>query len=174
MTVDQAYLNNYFANTWTGSAVKFNESGLALADQVNANEWVLDVGCGRNPFKGIIPNLVGVDPAFDEADVKCTITDYKPDRKFDVAFCLGSINFGTLADIAQQIEKVIDCLQPSARIYWRCNPGLQDHDNAECAAINFFPWTVELHQALATHYGFSLREVKHETVKNRIYAEWVR
>jgi len=174
MTVDQSYLNNYFKNTWTGSTDKFKETGLAIANNIQPHEWVLDVGCGRNPFKGIITNLVGIDPAFSEADQQLTIAEYQPDRLFDVALCLGSINFGTLADITAQIEKVISCLKPNARIYWRCNPGLKDHGNTECNNIDFFPWTVELHYALSKHYGFTLQAVGTESVKQRIYAEWIR
>ena len=61
------------------------------------------------------------------------------DIKFDVAFCLGSINFGNESNILNQIECVINCLNPQARIYWRCNPGLHDHGNEECETIEFFP-----------------------------------
>jgi len=172
--MNQSELNYYFKNTWTGGTTQHNETGLSLANYISKDEWVIDVGCGRNPFRGIIANLVGIDPAFEQADHQVTIEQYLPNRQFDVALCLGSINFGPLSKITEQIEQVISWLKPRARIYWRCNPGLKDHGNAECNSIDFFPWSIELHQVLSKHYGFELKEVKIESTKQRIYAEWAR
>lgn len=170
---DQGYLNNYFANHWGHKGVPvYSLTGIDLAKQIKENEWVLDVGCGRNLFKGIIKNLVGIDPAFEEADVKTTIEDFQTTQLFDVALCLGSINFGTIIDIRRQIDCVVNYLKPTARIYWRCNPGLQDHENEECKNIVFFQWNNEWHTQLANEYGFTIVEIGQD--KNRIYAEWRR
>lgn len=171
--IDQEYLNDYFANHWGDRGVTTHlTTGIELAKKVKDSEWVLDVGCGRNLFKGAIKNLVGIDPAFDEADVKTTIENYQTDQMFDVAFCLGSINFGTEEDIRRQIDCVVNYLNPEARIYWRCNPGLKDHGNKECEQIDFFPWSEEWHKTLAKDYGFEIIELSKDG--NRIYAEWIR
>lgn len=170
---DQIYLNNYFANHWGHKGVPtYSLTGIDLAKRIRDDEWVLDVGCGRNLFKGTIKNLVGIDPAFDEADVKTTIENFETEQQFDVALCLGSINFGDEANIRKQIAGVITHLKPQARIYWRCNPGLQDHGNTECEQIQFFPWSESLHTNLAADYGFIVAELGQD--KNRIYAEWIR
>jgi hypothetical protein len=174
--VDQDYLNYYFGTIWhrkNGDLSKFNKTGKFLIDKVRPGESVIDVGCGANPFKGLIPNLIGIDPAFDQADVKCTIDEFTTDQKFDVAFCLGSINFGTVDDIERQIAKVVSLLQSNCRIYWRCNPGLQDHSNEECKQIQFYPWSIAEHVRLAEKFGFRLMECQWDT-QNRIYAEWIR
>jgi hypothetical protein len=176
MTVNQNYLNEYFHTTWhrkNGSLDNLEKTGWALINKINPGESVVDVGCGANPFKGKIPNLIGFDPAFDQADVKCTIEEFTTDEKFDVAFCLGSINFGDVADIERQIAKVITLLKSKARIYWRCNPGAQDHGNEECKEISFYPWTMEEHVRLADKFNFKLVECSWDT-RNRIYAEWTR
>ena len=171
--IDQAYLNNYFANHWGDKGVPvYSKTGIDLANKIKDNEWVLDVGCGRNLFKGTIKNLVGIDPAFDQADVKTTIEDFQTDTMFDVAFCLGSVNFGTADDIRRQITKIVSYLKPQSRIYWRSNPGLQDHGNKECEQINFFAWSEEWHVILSTEFGFELTEFGKDA--NRIYAEWKR
>ena len=175
--VDQNFLNYYFGTIWhTNSSPidKFEKSGKTLLDKINSNERVIDVGCGTNPFKHLIPNLIGIDPAFDQADHKCTIDDYNTDTKFDVALCLGSINFGDVEDIERQISKVISLLNTSARIYWRCNPGRQDHPSEECKQINFYPWTIEEHIRLSNKFGFKLIECVWENDGKRIYAEWKR
>lgn len=173
---DQALLNDYFANHWhrkNGNLAQFNKTGLDLVNKIKPTDRVLDVGCGKNPFKGLIPNLVGIDPAFDEADVKCTIEEFSTHDLFDVALCLGSINFGNSERIEQQIAKIVKLLKPQATIYWRCNPGQQDHNNEECKAIDFYPWSIEEHVRLADMFGFLLVECSWDT-KNRIYAEWRR
>jgi hypothetical protein len=170
---DQVYLNNYFASHWGHKGVPvYSLTGIELAKRIKEDEWVLDVGCGRNLFKGVIKNLVGIDPAFEEADFKTTIEDFQTTQLFDVALCLGSINFGTIIAIRKQIDCVVNYLKPKARIYWRCNPGLQDHGNEECKQIDFFPWNNDWHTQLADEYGFKIVELAHDS--NRIYAEWSR
>ncbi len=64
-------------------------------------------------------------------------------------------------------------LKPSARIYWRCNPGLKDHGNPQCMEIEFFPWSIKLLKQYAKDFGFKVNEIK-EDFNNRIYCEWVR
>ena len=169
--IDQAQLNHYFANHWGNKGVTVSvTTGIRLAEKIKDEEWVLDVGCGQNLFKGTIKNLVGIDPAFDEADVKTTIENYQTDQMIDVALCLGSINFGSIEDIRKQLDCVVKYLKPVSRIYWRCNPGLKDHGNSECEKIDFFPWSKEWHDLLSNEYGFKITEFAPDG--NRIYAEW--
>lgn len=174
--MDQNYLNHYFGTVWHLNSDPINTaefSGKALVNKVSASERVIDVGCGTNPFKELIPNLIGVDPAFAQADYKCTIEDFVTDEKFDVAFCLGSINFGDRVHIEKQIEKVVSLLNITARIYWRCNPGQQDHPSEECKNIEFYPWSLAEHIRLSAKFGFRLVECRWENGR-RLYAEWTR
>lgn len=177
MSINQQYLNNYFANVWTkhhDPSRTHSKSGLELIYKINSNESVIDVGCGTNPFKGKIANLIGIDPAFEQADFRVTIDEFETEEKFDVAFCLGSINFGQVEDIERQIAKVVSLLKPKARIYWRCNPGRKDHNNPECEQIDFYPWSIEEHIRLSDKFGFKLAECSWENGGRRIYAEWIR
>jgi hypothetical protein len=180
--------NNYFQKYWIGNSSPFEEwelTGYRLAAEVRPDEWVLDVGCGRNPFKDRIDNLVGVDPSFKEADVHSTIEDFSTDQKFDVAFILGSINFGTEDYIRKQIAAVVSHLKDSSRIYWRCNPGNRKEkmilrfivpaeyaDNEEIENF-YFPWSKEYHFKFAEEFGFKVSEISWE-VNNRIYACWTK
>lgn len=173
----QKQLNKYFSTIWQSNIDQYKYSGWALVDKVQPNELVLDVGCGFNEFKASIPNLIGVDPANECADVKNIIEYFALDKenqnKFDVAFCLGSINFGEHFNIVSQIASVVMCLKSKARIYWRCNPGLTDHGNQECKNIAFYPWTIEKHVEFAEAFRFKLVKVCWDS-NNRIYAEWSR
>jgi len=178
---DQNFLNNYFANNWCASTSKYIYSGYAILDKISDSDNVVDVGCGHNPFKGKIKNLIGFDPAYhNDADVQSTIEHFNSLRTFDVAFdvalCLGSINFGTHSIIANQIEKVNALLNQKAKIFWRLNPGQHDHGNKECADIDFYPWTFEKLNEFAVQYGFKQVNCAEDTNGQhmRLYAEWVR
>jgi hypothetical protein len=171
--MNQQDLNNYFSTHWRGHLNTYLYSGPSLAKKIKPNEWVLDVGCGINSFKPVIKNLIGIDPAFVQADYQTTIEEFKTEQRFDVALCLGSINFGTEETIKNQIKCVVSLLNPVARIYWRCNPGRQDHGNKECKEIDFFPWSEKLLNQYAQEFGFELVDLKQDT-NNRLYAEWTR
>jgi hypothetical protein len=169
----QQELNKYFATKWHSNIDQYIHSGWALVDKIQSNELVLDVGCGRNEFRGRIPNLIGVDPAFAEADYQVSIEEFQSTELFDVAFCLGSINFGDEDIILNQIYHVVKLLKSTARIYWRCNPGVADHSNEACKNINFFPWSLDKHVRYSEHFGFRLTTCRWDN-NNRIYAEWHR
>ena len=175
--MNQQDLNKYFSTVWQSNLDRYTYSGWALVNKIKPSESVIDVGCGSNEFSRCIPNLVGVDPANSCADVKLPIEYFAADNnnrsKFDVAFCLGSINFGGGANILTQIKCVTDLLKPEARIYWRCNPGLADHGNNLCKDIDFYPWTIEKHVEFADLFGFKLLVARWDSA-NRIYAEWSR
>jgi hypothetical protein len=174
---DQEYLNDYFRNHWKPSLDAYTYSGYEqIATKIYTHEWVLDVGCGYNPFKKLLPNVIGIDPAMDEADVRVTIEDFYATRKFDVATCLGSINFGDDVVVGRQVNKVVTCLKDKSRIYWRLNPGRRDHASEKCQGIPFYPWSHERLQTFAELHDY--RQVNEQTETNgrvvRLYAEWHR
>jgi hypothetical protein len=97
----------------------YQYSGLALVGKILPTETVIDIGCGCNIFKKYLPNLIGIDPVYYEADYRTTLEDFTTDQKFNVALCLGTIQYGTLHDVKNQISKMTQLLTPKARIYWR-------------------------------------------------------
>lgn len=177
---NQQHLNKYFGTEWKSNVPDFKLSGPALIDKILPGESVIDVGCGDNFFKGKIKNLLGIDPANDAADLKVAIEDFHTDERFDVAFCLGSINFGDYNDIKAQILLLGALLKHKSRIYWRMNPGRQDHNTAGCKDITFFPWDEHYAQEFAKMIGFTVKEfcfdenVQNKDPNNRLYSVWVR
>lgn len=177
--INQEQLNYYFSNVWRENHIgieEFNHTGLSLITKIKETDRVIDIGCGSNPFKGLIHNLVGIDPAFPEADYQLSLEDFfskHSNQQFDVAFCLGSINFGNATDIERQIDMVSNLLTSDGRIFWRCNPGLQDHRNDDCKYISFYPWSFEEHTRLSQQFGFTIVKLEWD-IHNRIYAEWKR
>lgn len=177
MQLDRNFLNEYFRYHWKPSLSAYMSSSYEnIAKLISDSEFLLDVGCGDNPFKKLVKNCYGIDPANDAADQLVSIEDFVPDRSYDVVTCLGSINFGDEEIISYQIKKVVECLAPNGRIFWRLNPGRKDHNNALCEKIPFFPWTFEKLKEFADLYNFQqLNEsIDQDDRVVRLYAEWKR
>ncbi len=139
--IDRAVLKNYFGKVWQAETKKFKYSGLAIIDEVNDMnpDNVIDIGCGYNEFKGKIQNLTGIDPYNDRADISVHTLDYKADVEYDVAICLGSINFGSSDKILGELENVVNMVKSGGFLYFRVNPGIQ-HDKPAAKWINFYDW----------------------------------
>ena len=54
---------------------------------------------GKRVARNLIKNIVGIDPANDAADHKEQIEFFDTEQRFDIAFCLGSLNFGDFTTI---------------------------------------------------------------------------
>ena len=126
MDYDREWLRNYFTydcfGTRTAGLDGYYWTGFKLIEEIKENETVLDVGCGINPFSRHLDHLVGIDITDIGADIPNTAIeewDSVGKRLFDVAFCLGSINFGDAEIIDKQIDAITKCLVPNSRIYWR-------------------------------------------------------
>lgn len=174
-TSDQKFLNWYFENHWQPATDTYQSSAYEnIASQVGDHEYLLDVGCGHNPFKQLVKNCHGIDPANSSADEQVTIEDFIPTRQYDVITCLGSINFGSEFAIRKQLDKVVSCLATPGKIFWRLNPGRIDHGNQYCQQIDFFPWTLSKLREFAAEYGFDQTDEQTEIGKTvtRLYAKW--
>ena len=144
-SIDEKVMEHYFAKVWQPKTKKYKYSGLGIIDEINSLKpaSVVDLGCGYNEFRGKINNLTGVDPYNDRSDIKCSITDYVPEEKHDVAICLGSINFGGPDKIVYELSHVVaNVIKPGGLIFFRVNPGKM-HEAPEAEWIDFFEWTPE-------------------------------
>jgi len=152
-------MNSYFNGIWKDTNYKFLKySGYNLVDYVNSKKpsSVLDVGCGYNRLKSLIPNLLGIDPYNDAADIKVSLEEYRS-VPFDMALCLGSINFGDEKTIDNQIDKLHTLWRREA--IFRVNPGIP-HKGVE--GIVWYPWTQEKIFSIAEKYNYTLKDLKME------------
>jgi len=157
-------MDSYFNGIWKDTNYQYLEhSGYSLVDYVNSKKpsSVLDVGCGYNRLKGKINNLVGIDPFNDAADIKTSIEEYKS-VPYDIALCLGSINFGDEKTIDNQIEKLHTLWRREA--IFRVNPGIP-HDWADYGDIVWYPWTKEKINNLASRFNYTVKCIETEYVK---------
>ena len=151
-------LDTYFSGVWQDQNFESLEySGYQLVDYVNAQtpSSVLDVGCGYNRFKGKIKNLIGIDPYNDAADIKVSVEEYNS-APFEIALCLGSINFG---NVDYQLEK-LNILWRKEAIF-RVNPGIP-HDWADYGDIIWYPWTLDKIHSIAAKYDYWIKKLHAE------------
>ena len=93
-------------------------SGIVLADFVNGVKpggLVIDAGCGINPFKDKIKNLIGFDIApYEQADFQASFDQAHQifGRDFaDVVLALGSCNFGPVEENVYYLDKFYSWLK---------------------------------------------------------------
>jgi hypothetical protein len=172
--IDDLVLEKYFSEVWQPQTKKYKYSGLKLIDEINKlkPKEVLDVGCGFNEFKGKIHNLTGIDPYNSKADIKVKITDYLPDKYFDVIICLGSVNFGSTDKIFKELENIMRLAASGAKIYFRVNPGLS-HIPPESKWITFYPWESTFIVNCADHFKVELLDLRDDS-NGRLYFVWAK
>ena len=170
--IDNEVLTKYFSKVWQPETKKYKYSGLAIIDEVNAMNptAVIDIGCGYNEFRGKIQNLIGIDPYNHRADVKATVLEYQvTDIKYDVAICLGSINFGSSDKIIKELTAAVNLVKDGGVLYFRVNPG-QQHTAPESQWINFYDWDPVFISNMAKQLNCELLAIRKDL--NRIYFVW--
>lgn len=168
--LDEKYMNRFFGEIWQPDTDKYQYSGWGLVDLINKKNpvAVLDFGCGYNPFKGRINNLVGIDPFNNQADFMVDVMDFAVEPEtYDHIIVFGSLNFGDLEDIEKRFAKLNELLMPGGRMYFRANPG---HLWPKGPYVDIFPWTFEVAYKLAKTHGLQLEKFKQDN-GDRLYFE---
>ena len=158
-------MESYFNGIWKDTNYQYLEhSGYSLVDYVNSKKpsSVLDVGCGYNRLKSLIPNLIGIDPFNDAADIKTSLEEYKS-VPYDMALCLGSINFGDEKTIDNQIDKLHTLWRREA--IFRVNPGIPHAGWDDF--IEWYQWTPEKIYSIAERYKYGVECLKMEYTKEK-------
>lgn len=158
--IDEQYLLWFFGEVWKPRTDAYQWTGWRIAEEINKLDPknVLDVGCGYNPFKGRIPNLIGIDPYNNCADYMVDILEYNVEpESHDHVIALGSINFNSRGDIESRFKKVVDLLKRGGHLWMRCNPG---HDHKNGPWVEIFPWSFDVAYELAKKYNLTLETLK--------------
>ena len=111
---------------------------------------VLDVGCGANKFKEHIPGLTGIDLLeyrdFGHPtgpDIVDNVRNFylKEHPKFDMIYCVGTFNFGTMEDMYMNFD-IFTKMAP--RIFGHARPGGPGDDKrAKKAGYPYYQWTFD-------------------------------
>ena len=168
---NERYMNRFFGEVWQPETGKYQYSGWNLVELINnANpKNVLDFGCGYNPFKGRINNLVGIDPYNTAADYMVDILDFKVDsQSFDHIIVFGSLNFNSKDELEERFAKLDELLMPGGRMYFRANPG---HLWPKGPYVDIFPWSFEFAFELAKKHNLELEKFKKDN-GDRLYFEF--
>lgn len=154
--------------------VTHSKSSLNLIDwlqELNPN-LVLDVGCGTNPFKEHVRNVIGMDLAeYPEADLRGMSAEavYEAgifqDECADVVMALGSINFGDWEDIVNQITICTKWCKPGGYMVFRAR--LNDHTerNLKNKGFHQHGWQMEDIYKLTETLGDSVEFYKEPEIE---------
>jgi hypothetical protein len=159
--LSERYTDRFFREIWKPRTGDYDYTGWELAERIAQQDpqAVLDVGCGYHPFKGRIPNLVGIDPYNNCADYEVDILDYQVNTRYDHIIALGSINFNSQDEIEARFSHCVDLLAPSGRFYLRANPGIAHKTGPY---VDIFPWTFEIANLFAEKYNLKLLTFKRD------------
>ena len=165
--LSERYTHRFFAEIWKPRTGDYDYTGWNLADEINKQnpKAVLDVGCGYHPFKGRIPNLVGIDPYNNCADFEVDILEYHVKQKYDHIIALGSINFNSRDEIEKRFAHCVYLLDDGGKFYLRANPGIPHKTGPY---VDIFPWTFEIVNEFADRYDLKLLEFKRDA-NERLY-----
>jgi len=166
--LDKKYLNRFFGEIWKPTTEIYQYSGWGLVEEINKTDpkSVLDFGCGYNPFKGRIKNLVGIDPYNNCADYMVDILEFKvPPESFDHIIVFGSLNFNSRDEINERFAKLVSVLMPRGKMYFRANPGILWPDGPY---VDIFPWSFEVAFELGQTHNLTLETFKKDN-NNRLY-----
>lgn len=161
--LDHRYHSKFFGKIWNPHTDEYSYNGRDLVDEINRQDPknVLDVGCGYHPFKGRIPNLVGIDPYNSCADHMVDILDYRvPLGTHDHIIALGSINFNGYAEVEKRFVHCLNLLAPGGRFYLQVNPGIP---YSAGPYIDIFPWSFELVKQFESKYRLLLEQFKKDS-----------
>lgn len=163
--LSERYINRFFGEIWKPRTNDYDYTGWQLAEEISQlnPRSVLDVGCGYHPFRGRIPNLVGIDPYNNCADYMVDILDYVGSH--DVIIALGSINFNSRDEIESRFEKCVNILTVGGKFYLRANPGIPHKTGPY---VDIFPWSFEIVKEFADKYNLKLETFKKDA-NDRLY-----
>ena len=166
--LSERYIKRFFGEIWKPQTDIYDYTGWSLAEEITKQDPknVLDVGCGYHPFKGRIPNLIGIDPYNNWADYQVDILEYKvKPASYDHILALGSINFNTKDEIEARISHCVDLLMPGGKFYLRANPGIPHKTGPY---VEIFPWSFEVVNEFAEKFNLKLLEFKKDA-NSRLY-----
>ena len=166
--LDKRYLNRFFGEIWKPNTEVYQYSGWGLIEEIEKEnpKAVLDFGCGYNPFKGRIKNLIGIDPYNNCADYMVDILDFKVEpESFDHIIVFGSLNFNSRADIETRFKRLVSLLMPGGKMYFRANPGILWPNGPY---VDIFPWSFEIAHEFAKSYNIKLETFKKDN-NDRLY-----
>lgn len=187
MSKDKYYENEilkilYDPDFWVGDSLQDNEieynDFIEMYNRINAlnPSLVIDAGCGRNPHKNKIQNLIGFDPAeFPEADFHSTIlnANFKSESA-DAVLALGSIQFIDEYYVKENIEKILGWCKKGGIIEMR----IAYSDRNKNSKYRKYPWRDGLIDEFTKNYNLSFivkpKIMKREKTEDRLRWTWIK
>lgn len=186
---DQRKLQHLLGSAWVDRDETFDDyihTGWNLSAHVGTYERVLHVECTKNPFRYIVPHVIGIDSREEYikyADYNMDIVQYYTAYKYrraHVAFCLECFDYETQKSLETKLDYLVRMMTPQdSRIFFRnkiiipetpVEPPVAE-PSLDPSAKPLYPWTVEEHVRLADMFGYEVIDVQDE-INDTIYVHW--
>lgn len=159
---------NYSRDRWATHSESSTQL-IPFLRSLDAN-LIIDVGCGTNPYKEQVVNLIGLDAAnYPEADINLACEEVHDLNIFqpgcaDAVMALGSINFGSWENIVNQIGICVDWCKSGGYIILRARLG--DHTKrGNNRGMDQYNWTVEDVSRITEHFKDKVEMYKDPVVE---------
>lgn len=110
--------------------------------------FVLDVGCGNNPFKNRLKNVIGVEPGtWGSPDINTDLQgayDIFKENTFDWILAIGVLHHHNTETIHTMIEQMKHLVKSNGKIACLCKPF-----NGYKAGAELYPWSFETTHAFS-------------------------
>lgn len=114
-------------------------------------EKIVDLGCGINFFKGIIPNIHGVDPVriankgyefdfFGADEIDHFDSEYIKNRQncFESIFSIDALHFVPINTLSSRIREFVSIIRPGGRGYLSLNAAMLIENTPESNLVELF------------------------------------
>jgi len=159
------YQKSYDAWTAEFTFATRKYSGQWLVDYINNKDpeaLVLDVGCGSNPYKGKIKNLIGIEPGdWGSADLRWSLGEagnMMCNNTFDYIVAIGPLNHGDTYEIDDMLGTIHGLLKPGGELIALVKPANWAHIKVDPWRENrglCYPWLKKSIQKFESMHGFS-------------------
>lgn len=130
-----------------------------LIDKEGIPNKIIDAGCGGNMYKETLPNIIGIDPINDFADIKSTILEANIEKESaDIVMALGSINYINREYMLENFAKLVYWTKPNKYILVRLVTRRDVDDIIKC------DWTSEMLEYITQEHN--LEELENYTVNS--------
>lgn len=112
---------------------------------------VLDIGCGKNPFKNRIKNVIGVEPGnWGNPDLNLNCTEAFSlfrENSIDWILSIGVLHHSNTEEIHEMVEQMKAMVKPNGKIACLCKP-VDGYPKLDKDGPQIYPWTYETCDAL--------------------------
>lgn len=126
-------------------------------------ENIVDIGCGMNFFKDIIPGLIGIDCTGSEMDL-CDVFDNTfsvgHTDQFTCAFSIDALHFIPITEFYNRVMEFANIIQPGGRGYLALNSARMLEHTSNTTRLEIFNTTNPSNEQIANYIDQEINKLQ--------------